>query len=162
MKTRLSKDELWKTVKELKQEISSLKDQIRLQNEPTFLTTNEDKFNLLLDVVSKYTGVLVEYLKSSKRISNTIAEYRHIFVYLAKKHISTSYSEIGRFLGGRDHSTAIHSFSQCLNLSDKHKDYEQLRNAIEKEFLERQYNSSNPTVDEGTSVERIESDATGN
>ena len=47
-----------------------------------------------------------EALKSEGR-AHAIAHPRMIAMYLARKHTGAAYSEIGRFFGGRNHSTVI-------------------------------------------------------
>jgi len=48
----------------------------------------------------------VEALKSDSR-ARTVAYPRMMAMYLARKHTSAAYSEIGRYFGGRNHSTVI-------------------------------------------------------
>lgn len=45
-------------------------------------------------------------LKSESRV-RTLAYPRMLAMYLARKHAGTSYSEIGRYFGGRNHSTVM-------------------------------------------------------
>ncbi len=47
-----------------------------------------------------------EALKSEAR-SHAVAHPRMLAMYLARKHTGAAYSEIGRFFGGRNHSTVI-------------------------------------------------------
>jgi chromosomal replication initiator protein len=47
-----------------------------------------------------------EALKADSRARN-IAQPRMLAMYLARKHTGTPYSEIGRYFGGRNHSTVI-------------------------------------------------------
>jgi chromosomal replication initiator protein len=47
-----------------------------------------------------------EHLKSDGR-SHAVAHPRMLAMYLARKHTGAAYSEIGRFFGGRNHSTVI-------------------------------------------------------
>lgn len=44
----------------------------------------------------------------SPRRSQSIVKERHALMWLAKKHTSKSLPEIGRWLGGKDHSTVLH------------------------------------------------------
>lgn len=53
------------------------------------------------------TKVNIDEIKSMRR-SLTVSKARHMVMYLAKKHTVRSLSEIGRMLGGKDHSTVIH------------------------------------------------------
>jgi chromosomal replication initiator protein len=47
-----------------------------------------------------------EVLKSDSR-ARTVAYPRMLAMYLARKHIGVAYTEIGRYFGGRNHSTVI-------------------------------------------------------
>ena len=49
----------------------------------------------------------------SKSRKAPIASARHLICYLTHKYTDTSLSQIGRNLGGRDHSTVLHS---CTSL----------------------------------------------
>jgi chromosomal replication initiator protein len=51
-------------------------------------------------------GLEPEVLRSESR-ARAVAHPRMIGMYLARKHTGASFSEIGRFFGGRNHSTAI-------------------------------------------------------
>jgi chromosomal replication initiator protein len=51
-------------------------------------------------------GVTAEDLRGDGR-ARVVAYPRMLGMYLARKHVGASYSEIGRFFGGRNHSTVI-------------------------------------------------------
>jgi chromosomal replication initiator protein len=55
-----------------------------------------------------------ETLKSENR-SRALAYPRMMAMYLARKHIGTAYSEIGRYFGGRNHSTVISAEKKVEN-----------------------------------------------
>ena len=57
-------------------------------------------------VVCQLFQVNAEALKSDSR-ARALAYPRMMAMYLARKHIGAAYSEIGRFFGGRNHSTVI-------------------------------------------------------
>ena len=59
--------------------------------------------------VAQYCGVHAEDLKSEVR-SRDIALPRQIGIYLVRKNLLLSFSEIGGYFGGRDHSTVMHAF----------------------------------------------------
>ncbi len=63
----------------------------------------------ILQEVAEYYKVLPKEIRSKKR-HKTLVTARHIAVYLIRDLTQKSYPEIGRELGGRDHSTAIYSF----------------------------------------------------
>ncbi len=63
----------------------------------------------ILQEVADYFKVLPKEIRSKKR-HKTLVTARHVAVYLIRELTQKSYPEIGRELGGRDHSTAIYSF----------------------------------------------------
>lgn len=74
----------------------------------TSLTINEIKA-----VVCARFGLHTGQLSSSDR-HKTVALARHLVVYFAKRATDLSYPEIGRELGGRDHTTAMSSNAKIL------------------------------------------------
>jgi chromosomal replication initiator protein len=73
----------------------------------------------IIAVVTKQLGVGQKQLKSSSR-RRSIVFARALVVYLARELADNSYDEIGRALGGRDHTTIIHSHRKIE--SDQHQD----------------------------------------
>ncbi len=63
----------------------------------------------IIAVVARYTRVPQKQLKSASRKQSTVFA-RAIAVYLARELAAASYLEIGRALGGRDHTTIMHSY----------------------------------------------------
>ncbi|MHB1606958.1 MAG: chromosomal replication initiator protein DnaA [Leptospirales bacterium] len=63
----------------------------------------------IIQEVAEYYKVLPKDVRSKKR-HKTLVTARHMAVYLIRDLTQKSYPEIGRELGGRDHSTAIYSF----------------------------------------------------
>ena len=61
----------------------------------------------IISTVGKYYGVSVEDLKSKKK-TDTIANARHIAIYVIRKLTEKSYKEIGQIFS-RDHSTIMSS-----------------------------------------------------
>jgi chromosomal replication initiator protein len=56
--------------------------------------------------VCRLFQVSAEALKSDSR-ARALAYPRMMAMYLARKHVGVAYSEIGRYFGGRNHSTVI-------------------------------------------------------
>ena len=54
-----------------------------------------------------------EALKADNR-ARAVAYPRMLGMYLARKHTGAAYSEIGRFFGGRNHSTVISAEKKVL------------------------------------------------
>jgi chromosomal replication initiator protein len=69
----------------------------------------------IVRAVAKYYGRTPTDLRSKSR------EYKCVFprmvsVYIARSITELSYPQIGKFLGGRDHSTSMHSFQKIESL----------------------------------------------
>jgi chromosomal replication initiator protein len=60
----------------------------------------------ILRVVSSHFGIKVSDLKSNKK-TRDITLPRQIAMFLIRKLTTTSYPEIGRIMGGKDHSTVV-------------------------------------------------------
>ena len=65
--------------------------------------------------VAKYFSLTVAEVKSSSRRRN-IATARRMVVYLAREHCDKSFSQIGKFLGGRDHTTVLYNYQKAIEL----------------------------------------------
>lgn len=63
----------------------------------------------IIAVVARHQGMPQSILKSSSR-RQSIVTARGIVVYLARELAAASYDQIGRALGGRDHTTIIHNY----------------------------------------------------
>ncbi len=67
-----------------------------------------NQLSAVAEVVCEHYGVTEFLLKSEKRCPE-VAIPRHVFCWLAYNHTHRSGAAIGRFLGGRDHTTIQHS-----------------------------------------------------
>jgi chromosomal replication initiator protein len=56
--------------------------------------------------VATYFGITPANIHSSKK-DRTVALARHFSMYLARKHTKMSSSEIGRFMGNKNHATVL-------------------------------------------------------
>jgi len=63
----------------------------------------------IIAVVAKYHGIPQKVLKSSVRKQAAVTA-RAMVVYLAREYGRASYERIGHALGGRDHTTIMHSY----------------------------------------------------
>ena len=70
-------------------------------------TPKEITPQLILDVVAEHFHVSTEDIISSKRQAEIVTP-RQIVMYLCRDMAGTSLKSIGKFLGGRDHTTIIH------------------------------------------------------
>ncbi len=82
----------------------------------------------ILSEVAIFYGVTAKDLRSRKRTRSMVTA-RHMAAYLIRDIGHKSYPEIGRELGGRDHSTIIHS---CKIVEDGLESDPQMMNEIEQ------------------------------
>lgn len=82
-------------------------------------------------LVADYYQLKVNELKSARRMKH-FAFPRQIAMYLCKKHIKSSFPEIGQKFGGKDHTTVMHA---CRKIDRQMKTDPRLRDDIE--FLEK-------------------------
>lgn len=68
--------------------------------------TNPQK---VIDTICHYFGIKQEELMSKKR-SRELVYPRQITMYLMRSQLSLSYPNIGKLLGGKDHTTIIHGY----------------------------------------------------
>jgi chromosomal replication initiation ATPase DnaA len=71
----------------------------------------------VMEAVVEVTGV-PPYQVIGKSRMKEIAMARHLFCYLARLHTNASQFAIGEFLGGRHHSTVIHSIGTSNDMLD--------------------------------------------
>ena len=65
----------------------------------------------ILTTVGEKYGVSVEDLKSKTKTAS-VANARHIAIYLIRKETNMSFKDIGKIFGGRDHTTIMASFEK--------------------------------------------------
>jgi len=73
--------------------------------------------------VATYFGITPANIHSSKK-NRTIALARHFSMYLVRKHTNMSSSEIGRFMGNKNHATVLLA---CKKIEDQIKQNAELR-----------------------------------
>jgi len=74
----------------------------------------------ILDIIANYFNIKSEELINKSR-KKKVVKPRQIAFYLLRSEIDMSYPEIGKFMGGRDHSTAIYAYKKIkkeLQLND--------------------------------------------
>lgn len=88
----------------------------------------------ILKTVAHFFNLTPADLKSSRR-KKTIAQPRHIAMFLARKLTEMSYPELGKRFGGRDHTTVMHGYRKIemdLKINTK---LQNCISAIEKSIL---------------------------
>ncbi|NDG53993.1 MAG: hypothetical protein EBY39_13395 [Flavobacteriia bacterium] len=80
-------------------------------------------FDKLLNCISKYYNIPVKEITGNHRKREKVI-CRQMFCYIAKENMpEASLKSIGNFLGGRDHSTAIHSIQKASDLMTVEKKF---------------------------------------
>lgn len=72
----------------------------------------------ILKEVSQFYNIPVADIKGNER-SKSIVRARQVAVYLIRQITSLSLKEIGRYLGGKDHSTILYTYRKIDNLIKK-------------------------------------------
>ncbi len=89
--------------------------------------------SVILDSVAQVTGTPVDAL-TSKRRERQVAYARHLAMYLLRDLAHQSYAQVGRLLGGRDHTTVLHGYRRIERLlesdADVRRDIMEIRAAI--------------------------------
>jgi len=87
----------------------------------------------IVKLVCKHCNTKVADLKS-KRKNNSVLIPRQIAMYTIRKVTNLSYPEIGRFFGGKDHSTVIHSIKKIESLLVKDQNIKKIIDSITQVF----------------------------
>lgn len=90
----------------------------------------------VIKTVSEFYGIPTEDLLNKNR-KKEIVKPRQVAMYLMRTEIKTSFPSIGNWLGGRDHTTAMHAFDKISKEIETDKVIEQEINLI----IERIYNN---------------------
>ncbi len=89
--------------------------------------------SVIIDAVCRHVGVDLQDLTSKKRDRKTTYA-RHLVMYLLRELGRQPLSDIGRLLGGRDHSTVIHAVQRIANelqvVPETRRDVEALRASL--------------------------------
>ena len=82
---------------------------------------------LIIEVVAEHFGVSREDITSKKRNSEFV-QPRQVVMYLCRKLTDTSYVNIGKLLGKKDHTTIIHGVNK---IEDELKNNDELASKVE-------------------------------
>jgi chromosomal replication initiator protein len=83
---------------------------------------------VIINTVADYYGLTIEVLKGQRR-DKPITIARHMAMYLLREELQCSWTQIGKDLGGRDHSTVLHGYKKINN--DINTDPAMLRDLLE-------------------------------
>ncbi|MDR3268981.1 MAG: chromosomal replication initiator protein DnaA [Tannerella sp.] len=81
----------------------------------------------ILEIVCSYFNIEKDLLQTVSR-KREIVQARQITMYLAKKYTASSFSHIGKIVGGKDHATVLHA---CNTVKDQIEINKTFRSAIE-------------------------------
>ena len=104
------------------------KTELNLKNTQIILTDYINKNHKIITVkdiqleVSKYYNLQFHELCSKNR-SRYISKPRQIAMFLSKQLTDSSYPEIGKLFGGKDHATVLHACKTVNNLADTDKQF---------------------------------------
>ncbi len=99
------------------------------------LTSDEEKLCLILDLVAKQFNVKKSNVLSTSR-KQTVVLARNVSVYLGRDVFGFSYSLLGSFLGGRDHSTTMHSYRKIFNQIQIDSDFSSVIDTVRRQLID--------------------------
>ncbi|HEX3600628.1 MAG TPA: helix-turn-helix domain-containing protein, partial [Lacipirellulaceae bacterium] len=102
----------------------------------TARAANRPTLREIVAVVARHQNVPQAQLKSSTR-RQSIVFARGIVVFLARELAELSYDEIGRALGGRDHTTIIHSYRKIAAERERDPETRQTLEHLQRILLSR-------------------------
>jgi len=71
-----------------------------------------------MEAVARFYNLSLDDLKSPRR-SKAVAFPRQVAMYLAREETAASLLEIGKALGGRDHSTILYGYEKISSLAEE-------------------------------------------
>lgn len=91
--------------------------------------SNQITPTIIMDIVCEHYKIDINELKGKSR-SKKVTGPRHVFMYLCDKLIDMPLKDIGKTIGGRDHSTIINGRDKILNEISKNKNFEREINSL--------------------------------
>jgi chromosomal replication initiator protein len=88
----------------------------------------------IIQAVANFYDLTIQKLSSSSR-KKEVVKPRQVAMYLLRKELESSYPFIGRKFGGRDHTTAIHSYKKISKEIEKDKKLEEEIELIKHNIL---------------------------
>ncbi|KKU69134.1 MAG: Chromosomal replication initiator protein DnaA [Candidatus Amesbacteria bacterium GW2011_GWA1_47_20] len=93
--------------------------------------------NEVINLISGYFGVGVQQLKGEKR-TKTIAWPRQILMHLLRTDLELPLEEVGRLIGGRDHTTVMHADKKVIAMMQSDQSIHNQIGDIRKKMLTSQ------------------------
>ncbi|MBW2623454.1 MAG: hypothetical protein JRD68_11165 [Deltaproteobacteria bacterium] len=88
----------------------------------------------ILRLTAGFFNIKISDLKSSKKHQAVVIP-RQAAMYLARKLTSLSTIELGKRMGGRDHSTVIHAEKRVRGRMEKDKEFAKLLKELEQTII---------------------------
>ena len=92
----------------------------------------------LIELVAAHYGLTVDEIIGARR-TKSIADARHIGMYLLREDLSLSLPQIGSLIGGRDHTTVAHGIekirTELQNNESMRRDMAALRERVYTPFI---------------------------
>ena len=124
----LNKIKMFAELQGLKVSLDIAKKILSIHDDPTSITIEE-----IQKITAEHYHLKIADLKSKGR-SKPVVTARQVAMYLIKKHMDKSLSDIGRAFGGRDHTTVINAVKKVNDQQAKNlelrRDIEELTNKI--------------------------------
>ncbi len=98
----------------------------RIVNIDSHVVTGDD----ILSAICRHYGMRQRDVASKSR-KQPLVQARQLAMYLCHKYTDLSYSQIGRNIGGRDHSTVLHACNQISRRLSVEKDFRREVEALE-------------------------------
>lgn len=97
----------------------------------------------ICQVVARYHGMKWQELRGPSR-RQSVVQARNIVIYFARTLTKASLVQIGRYLGGRDHTTVLHAYRKLLAQREENPGLQQTLTEIESRLqAERSLQSDN-------------------
>ena len=98
----------------------------------SIISPNKKKYvtpEMIINSVSRYFDISVDDMKSTKRNAD-VAAARNVAMYLMRDILDYTHDKIGKYFGGRKHSTVINSISNIDENSELKKEAEEIKKRI--------------------------------
>jgi chromosomal replication initiator protein len=115
--------------------ISSLKEILKIREEEDFVKKAIDQATILSSVCD-FFEVKQTAIKGEKRQKQIVVP-RQILMYLLKTEAKMTFSEIGNFLGGRDHTTVMHGVEKMEKLTESDTSVQKQMIKIKQKFTQK-------------------------
>lgn len=91
--------------------------------------------DIVLETISNYFNVKLSDLKSTKRSKN-ITFPRQLGMYILREKLNFSLQEIGNIIGGRNHTTVLHSITKIESKLKKDQNLKSIISTLNKKLYE--------------------------